>query len=158
MLDHPGSTIVDIADRKIEGHNLPLVIDDEVQLEPIEPACSAFPALGKAGKHSMRMNPSVVAYGQGTGINKTNPATLANPELHHVYCQNQEAGLHQFHKAIVADQMRETGAQMLANMVLVVPFEVPVFSVDGSSSPPSYQILVRVLSFFLPLFCRTHVI
>ena len=74
----------------------------------------------------MRMDPAGMADFQGCGVAKTNAAALTNTERHHVYCQWQQADPHQFHEAIVADQMWELIPQIHTYMVFVIPFESSV--------------------------------
>jgi len=123
MANHFEVTVIHIAGCEIEGQNLTLVIDNEMQLESIKPACGAFPPVRKTIEDPMRVNPPVVTHIQRGGVDKADAATLANPALHHVYCKCQEADPHQFHKAVVADQMREIAPQIHAQMVFVIPFE-----------------------------------
>jgi len=78
--------IVDIAGCQAKGKNLATVVDDQMQLETVEPTGGALPARRDVFEHFVRMYPFVMANVERCGIYKADPRTLANPELHEVYC------------------------------------------------------------------------
>ena len=58
-------TVIDIAWSQIEGDQLALVVDHEIQLETVEPTHRVLAPGGQSTKHLVTEDASVVADGQG---------------------------------------------------------------------------------------------
>jgi hypothetical protein len=86
-----------------------LVVDDQVQLETIEPVHAASAPLGEAVKHAMRVDAPVVTDPDGQAVNELNTGGLALAGLQ-VATQRNQGGGDQFDKARVAGQAGEISA------------------------------------------------
>ena len=66
-LGHMGHrlTVIDIAWCQVKGEQLALVVDNEMQLEAVEPAHRVLATSGQTGKDLVAVDPSVVTDSQG---------------------------------------------------------------------------------------------
>jgi hypothetical protein len=69
-------TVVDIARRDFHSQQFPLVIDDQVQLEPIKPIHARLSPGSKLCHHFMRPNAAIVAHTDLGRINKADPTVI----------------------------------------------------------------------------------
>src|SRR5262245_26245211 len=69
------AAIVDIAWRHTQGQQFPLVVDDEMQCEAVEPPHRGLPPRGYAFKDFVGGNPVVVTHGQRGGVDEGHPST-----------------------------------------------------------------------------------
>ena len=70
-------SIVDIARPEMAGQQLTAIIDDQMQFEAIEPAHRSLAAGGQIDEDPMGMDAAIVTNGQGSRIDKGDPAALA---------------------------------------------------------------------------------
>ena len=114
--------IIDIARSQAERQDLALIIDDQVQLEAIEPADRGLATSSTAVKDAMGVDASVVTDGKGGGVDKADAATLTQLGMQIGHQWNQHGG-HQLDKARVAHQDRKLTAQMTVDIFGIVGFE-----------------------------------
>ena len=69
------AAIIDITWRHTKGQQFPLVVDDEMQFEAVEPPHRGLPPRGYAFKDFVGGNPVVVTHGQRRGVGEGNPGT-----------------------------------------------------------------------------------
>jgi hypothetical protein len=80
-LNYLNVTVVHIAFAKVEGQQFPLFVDDQMELEPIEPTHGTFAALGQAFEDLVVMYPLVPAYLQCGTVNEIDPVAPAHAFL-----------------------------------------------------------------------------
>src|SRR3990172_3038148 len=71
-----GYSVIHIAGGEAAGQQFTFIIDDQVQLEAIEPVHTGLATHGPLFKDPMRSNAPIVADCQGSGIEKGNAGTL----------------------------------------------------------------------------------
>ena len=114
--------IIDVARGQAERQELALIIDDQVELEAIEPADRGLATSSTAVKDAMGVDASVVTDGKGGGVDKADAATLTQLGMQIGHQRNQDSG-HQLDKARVAHQDRKLTAQMTVDIFGIVGFE-----------------------------------
>ena len=67
-----GLTVIDVTGSQIGGQQVTTVIDDQVQLEAVEPAHRGLAPRRQTGKHLMAGDAPVVADGDRCGVNEGN--------------------------------------------------------------------------------------
>jgi len=118
-------SIVNVAWCEAEGKEFSLVIDNQMNLEAIEPTHCGLATFGCVSEDPMRMDTTVVTDSNGHGIHKgdTTALTFSGSQ---VEAQRKQCTWHEFHKAIVAHQMWESPSQMSAYFSGVVVLECSV--------------------------------
>src|SRR3954454_675846 len=71
LIEH--AAIGGVAAGDLQRHDLALVVDHEVQLEPIEPPHAGFAACGQAVEHAMAVDAAIVADGALACVAKETP-------------------------------------------------------------------------------------
>ena len=95
--------VIDVAGREHDGNKIALVIDDQMQLEAVEPPHRCFAALGDASERLVSVNASVVADFQSCGIDKGNPLGASEPASAQEHQQRSHSPLHELDEAAIAD-------------------------------------------------------
>ena len=113
------SAVVDIARGQLPLHDLALVVDDQVQLESVEPAHRAL-AQGRQSPHRPVRSPTFdMADGQWRGVYDGDASALAQSA-----CLKEQQQVHPhlrlaLHEAVVGDGVGELRTHMLADIVQV---------------------------------------
>lgn len=108
--DEPGnrSAIIDVARRQAQGQQLAAIIDDQVELEPIEPVHRGLAATRIHPEDAMLGDARIVADRERGGIDEADPAALAELGVP-IDRQGQPDTRHEGDKARVADQLTRCG-------------------------------------------------
>jgi hypothetical protein len=95
--------IIDVAWRQAEGQHLALIIDDQAQLESVEPADRNLAAGSAPGTHLMLVEASTLANRKRRRVDEADPgaATQLGMQRGHPWDQNRG---HQLNKALRAHQ------------------------------------------------------
>ena len=117
--------VIYIARRELKSQQFTLVIDNQMELEAIEPAHTALAACGHISKEPMAADALVVADGQRGRIDKCHPCRLAETPIQ-IEIQGWQGGWHQLHNARVTDQTGKFTAHMLAYLLRVIRFEITI--------------------------------
>ncbi len=115
--------IINVAWRQAKGHELALIVDNQVQFEAIEPAHRGFATSGTSLKDAMGGDTSSVAHGQWSGVNKADTATLTHTGMQ-IGDQGHQHGRHQLDKALIAHQGWKLSVQIRVDILRVIGFEV----------------------------------
>jgi hypothetical protein len=99
-----GPTVVHVARRETNGEQLAPVIDDQMQLEPIEPAQGCFAASRIGAKDAMGVDAWCAADAQTGGIHEADARTGAELCVH-IERQRQQDARQQIDEAGIADQL-----------------------------------------------------
>ncbi len=105
------TAVIEVPGRRLAGQQFAVVVDHELQLEATEPAQRGFTALGQVTKHAMLANTAFVADRQRGGVHERAPATGAQAGLE-IGAEGPKGARDEFHKALVADGVRELATQM----------------------------------------------
>ena len=92
--------VIYIARRELKSQQFTLVIDNQMELEAIEPAHTALASCGHISKDPMPADALVVADRQRGRIDKCHPCRLAQTPIQ-VEIQGWQGGWHQLHNARV---------------------------------------------------------
>jgi hypothetical protein len=96
--------VIHIPFGKAEGEQLARVVDDEMELEPIEPAHRGLAASGIHREDPMLRDPSVLADDEGSRVHEAEPSAGATLALQIDGKREQDRG-HELDKARVAHQV-----------------------------------------------------
>lgn len=102
------------------------MVDDQMQLKPIEPAHGGFAALGDASEGLVVMDATVMTDLQRRGIDEGNAVGGSKPAPAQEDQKRHHSATHEFDEATVADQPRKLRMQMRPDMLEVIVFEGPV--------------------------------
>ena len=75
LIEH--AAIGGVAGGDLQRHDLALVVDHEVQLEPIEPAHAGFAACSQAVEHLVAVDAAIMADGKLAGVGEVDAGLLA---------------------------------------------------------------------------------
>jgi hypothetical protein len=118
-----GMAIIYVARRQTEGQQFDTVVDDQMELEAVEPADRRLAASSYSRKDPMAADARILADGEGGRIDEADPR--AGPELGlQEGDQRNEVRRHQLDEALITDQVRKLCAQEDLDVVRVVPREV----------------------------------
>ncbi len=117
------AAVIDVAGRHLAGQQFTMLIDHDMQLEPIELAERGLPALSHAAKHPMLGNATIVADRQRGGIHERETRTRTYAGLQ-VGTERAGRRWHEFHEAVVADRVRELTPKVAKDIHEVVRLEV----------------------------------
>ena len=96
--------IIRVAGGDPEGEQFALVVDDQVELETVEPAHRGFAAPGDVLEDFVAVNAALVADHQRSRIDEGEPGVLASAGVQ-VDAHRHQSGGDEGHKAIVAQQI-----------------------------------------------------
>ncbi|SFM63613.1 hypothetical protein SAMN05421863_104035 [Nitrosomonas communis] len=96
--------IIHIARRDFDSRQFSLVIDDQVQLEPIKPIHTGLSSSSKLCHYFMRPNAAIAAHADLGRINEADPTALPKAAGQKT-AQGHQATLQQLHKAVVASSL-----------------------------------------------------
>ena len=111
--------VIYISRRNHEVEQLPLLITDQVQLEPEEPAHGALPPLGNALERLVDVDALVPAYPERSAVDEADARTLAQQDLLDEQCKGNGHILLQFNEPVVGYQPGEQMPEMLRDMLQV---------------------------------------
>ncbi len=117
--------IINVAWRQAKGHELALIVDDQVQFEAIEPAHRGFPTSSTSRKDAMGVDTGVMTDRQRSRVDEADAATLAHAGVQIGYHRHQYGG-HQLDTALIAHQCWKLAVQMTVDVLEVVGFEVAI--------------------------------
>jgi hypothetical protein len=72
-----GAAVIDISGREVAGQQVALLVDDEGEFEPREPAHGVLAPVGEAGKNFMGVNPFRMTDAERRRIDNGDPLTRA---------------------------------------------------------------------------------
>jgi hypothetical protein len=113
--------------RELKGQAFPLVIDDEMQFEAIEPAPGRLAPRGPACEYLVGGNAAVMTDGQRRRVDERNTHATAFAGVQ-ITTQGDEGLGHQLDKAGVTHQWRNIWSQIGHHMLRIVVFERPVMT------------------------------
>ena len=99
-----------------EVEQFPLLVTDQVQLEPEEPAHGALPPLGNALERLVDVDSLISAYPERSAVYEADARTLSQQYLLDEQCKGNGDILLQFNKPVVGYQLGEQMPQMLRHM------------------------------------------
>ena len=117
--------VVDVARRDAEGQEFAPVIDDQVQLEAVEPAHGGFAPAGHLLEHLVAVNAAVVARHQGGGIDEGQAGVLA-PAGVQENAHGHQGRRNQRHKSSITQQVGKLAPTVPAQLQQVERLEVAV--------------------------------
>ncbi len=101
--------VIDITGCEAEGEQLAHIIDDQVQLEAVEPTYGGFASCSSSGKDTVLVNARIATDGKGSGVDEADARTAAQARVQIGDQGNQDRG-HQLDKPLIAHQRRELGS------------------------------------------------
>jgi hypothetical protein len=117
-----GTPVVGIAWGEAESEHLPAVVDDEMELEPVEPAHGGLATPRIDAKDAMLLDARVVADHQGGRVDEADARALSQLCVQ-VDGERYEETRHEVDEAGVTDQLRELSAQVGLHVLGIEPFE-----------------------------------
>src|SRR5436190_20100492 len=97
---------MNITRRQAEGHDLALVVDDDMQLEAIEPAHGGMTALGNIRKRLVFVDALVVTNGKRSGIDVVKACLIAGL-VFEKHAQGGQDAAFDFDKSMIRQQVGE---------------------------------------------------
>jgi|SRR5690242_736383 len=158
-----GLAVVGIAGSETKGQQLSAVVHDQMEFEAVKPADRGLAAPGVSPEDPMVVDARWMADGECGRVNEADAATLPALRVQIDRERDQDPG-EQLNEAIIADEVRELGAQMHLDILRVEGFERAVARLlkeddNGDdltgrqprrSLPPSYAGWLRSQEFALP--------
>jgi len=120
-----GATVIGVARRQAERQQFATIVDDEVELEPREPAHGGLATTRIDSKDAMLGDPGIVTDGERGGVHEADPRATTQLRLQ-VDGERQQDTRDQGDEAGVAHQLGELGAQLGLDVVRVEAFECAV--------------------------------
>ncbi len=108
--------VVGVSRRDLDGHDLTLVVDDQMQLEPEKPPHGASAPLGQSLEDLVPVDPCVVADSELGAVHKTDSGFLTAKALHQDAKRNRQAR-HQSDKPSAARQVSKAVAMFLLHAI-----------------------------------------
>jgi hypothetical protein len=119
------SPIVGVAGSEAQREQLAAVVDDQMELEAVEPPDRRLAAPGIDPKDAVLRDAGRMADGERGGVDEADPRTL--PQLRvQLDGQRHEVAGHEGHEAGITQQGGKLLAQVNLNMLRVEPFERPI--------------------------------
>src|SRR3954469_12325592 len=109
-----------VAGGDFQGHDLALVIDDEVQLEAEKPSHAGLAARGQAIEDLMTVDAAIVTDGK-LGWSSEVDAGLRAAQAMQQDHQRREQPRHQADETVVTGKLTKAGAMLLADPIMVTP-------------------------------------
>jgi len=119
------TTVVGVARSEAEGQQLGAIVDDEVELEPVEPPDRRLAAACVDTKDPVLLDACRMADGEGGGVDEAQTGTLPLLGVQ-VDGERHEVAWHEFHEARVAHQVWKLLAQRQLHMLGIEPFAGPI--------------------------------
>jgi hypothetical protein len=119
------TTVIAVAWGQLTGEDLATIIDDQMELEPVEPVHRIFATLGQARKDTMRFDAAVVTnYWPGRN-NKREAVTLTAARLQIGRKRYQDSG-YQIDKTGITGHPRKLRPQVGQDVFGVECLEIPI--------------------------------
>ena len=118
-----GLTVIDIASSEPEANQFALRVDDNMELESIEPTHRSLAAPGAVCENPMASNAPVIANSERSSVGDGNPVALAFEHLEQGRQGNHTAG-QEFYASLVARQLRKLSLQVTARVNQVKTLEL----------------------------------
>ena len=99
-----------------------MIIDNQVQREPVEPAQRRLATCGTSSKHPVLMNAGVVTDGQRGRVNEADARTAAQLGVQIGHQRNQQRG-HQLDEALIAELDGKLSTQVALDVLAVIGLE-----------------------------------
>ena len=111
--------VIYISRRDHEVEQFPLLVTDQVQLEPEEPAHGALPSLGNALERLVDVDTLIPAHPEWSAVYETNARALAQQYLLDEQCKGNGHLLLQLDKPVVGYQLGEQMPEVLRHMLQI---------------------------------------
>jgi len=115
-------TVVHVARSQAHGQEVAAVVDDQMELEAIEPAHGRRAVSCIGPKDAMGVDARGAADAQASGIDQADARTRAELRVQ-TDRQGQQHARHESNEACIADHLRELGAQLCLDMLGVKALE-----------------------------------
>jgi len=124
-------SVINVARRQAKGYYFALIIDDQVQLEAVEPAHGGLASCGSPSKHPVLVDAWVTADHKRCRIDKADAGTATQLRMQPGYQRNQDRG-HQLDEALIAHQRGKLTAQVARDVRRVIHASTSSSGTDGT--------------------------
>lgn len=118
-------TVIDIGGGNGEAQDLAPVIDNDMELETVEPSHGGLAHLGQILEHFVVLDAFVPAHPHRGGVHKGNARTAAHTTGFQEHGKGQDIGLHQLGEPIVGNRPGKLRLHVLLYVMDVEVFEAP---------------------------------